>query len=219
VKDYASINRKWWNDVTAVHAKSDLYNLASFKKGKSSLQPVEKEELLPYVRGKTFLHLLCHFGMDTLSFARKGAIVTGVDLSDKSIRLAKKLAREQKIPAKFICSDVYDLPKVLDEKYDFVFASYGVLCWLSNIKKFAKIVDNFLKPGGSFYIVELHPFTNILSYDLKLEYKYFLKGPYIDDSDGTYTDWKNAKVKGFTYECSNTMGDVIKSNINEGMKK
>lgn len=153
--------------------------------------------------------------MDTLSWARKGAITTGVDLSDSSIRLAKKLSRETKIPSTFICSDIYKLPKVLDKKFDIIFVSYGVLLWLSDINKFAKIVSNFLADGGTFYIVEVHPFTNILSYDFKFEYKYFKKGPYVEDS-GTYIDWD--KAQGITYEWSYTMSDVINALINEGLK-
>ena len=112
---------------------------------------------------------------------------------------------------------MYELPKVLDEKFDIIFMSYGVLCWISKIKKWAKIIDHFLKKGGIFYIVELHPFTNILSHDFKLFYKYFEKGPYIDDSSGTYTDW-NADVKGVTYEWSYTISDVINVLLNQGLK-
>jgi len=216
MKDYSAINKKWWNDVTRIHAGSKLYDLASFKKGKTSLQSIEIEEV-GEVKGKKFLHLLCHFGMDTLSFARKGAIVTGTDLSNKSISLAKKLSKEINIPAKFICSDVYDLPNVLNEKYDIIFASYGVLCWLSNINKWAKIINHFLKDDGMFYLVELHPFTNILSHDFKIFYKYFDKGPYIDDSSGTYTDW-SANVKGLTYEWSYSISDVINALIKQGLK-
>lgn len=214
--DYAKINKKWWNEVAPIHLKSKLYNLEGFKNGKSSLFSIEKEEL-GSVRGKSLLHLMCHVGMDTLSWARKGADVTGVDLSDESIRLAKKLCKDIKVPATFICSDIYNLPKVLDKKFDVVFASYGVLCWLSNLKKWAKIINLYLKPGGTFYIVELHPFTNILSCDFKLFYKYFKKGPYIDDSSGTYTDW-NENVKGVTYEWSYTISDVVNALIEEGLK-
>ncbi len=207
MKDYSSINKKWWNDVTPIHSRSKLYNLESFKKGKTSLQKTEIKEL-GNVKGKTMLHLLCHFGMDSLSFARRGAIVTGVDISDDAIKLAKKLSREIKVPATFICSDVFELPNGLDKKFDIIFCSYGVLLWLSSMKKFAKIINHFLAQGGTFYIIELHPFTNILSYDFKLYYKYFKKGPYIDDSSGTYTDWSE-DVKGITYEWSYTMGDLI----------
>jgi len=139
VKDYAAINRKWWNNATPAHAGSKFYDIPRFIKGKTSLQSIEIDEL-GKVRGKTLLHLLCHFGMDTLSWARKGAITTGVDISDSSIRLAKKLSRQTGIPSTFICSDIYELPKILDKKFDIIFASYGVLLWLSNIKKFAEII-------------------------------------------------------------------------------
>lgn len=202
--------------MTAIHAQSKLYDLVSFKKGKSSLQSIEKNEL-GLVKGKTLLHLMCHFGMDTLSWAREGAIVTGVDLSDDSIDLAKKLSKEENIPATFLCSNVYDLPNVLKQKYDIVFMSYGVLLWLSDIKKWAKIINQFLKKGGTFYIVELHPFTNVLSHDSKLSYKYFDDKPYMDDSSGTYTDW-NADVKGTTYAWTHTLSDVINVLIQEGLQ-
>lgn len=88
--DYLKANRRWWNNVTPIHSCAKLYNLESFKKGKSSLLSIEQEEV-GSVKGKKLLHLMCHFGMDTLSWARKGAIVTGVDLSDDSIKLAKKI--------------------------------------------------------------------------------------------------------------------------------
>lgn len=216
MKDYSKINKKWWNDVTKVHLHSELYDLPGFKKGKSSLQATELEEVGD-VRDKTLLHLMCHFGMDTLSWARLGAIATGVDLSDNSIKLAKKLSKEIGVPAAFICSDIYGLPSVMDKKFDIIFTSYGVLCWISKIRKWGKIINHFLKVGGMFYIVELHPFTNILSHDFKIFYKYFDKGPYIDDSSGTYTDW-GANVKGFTYEWSYTLGDVINALIKVGLK-
>ncbi len=216
MKNYAAINKKWWNNATPVHAASKFYNLASFKKGGTSLESTEITEL-GNVRRKTLLHLLCHFGMDTLSWGRRGAITTGVDISDSSIRLAKKLSRQTRVPATFICSDIYNLPKVLDKKFDIVFASYGVFCWISNIKRFAKIVNHFLNDGGSFYIIELHPFTNILSHDFKISYKYFEKGPDVDDADGTYADW-NANVKGPTYIWNHTLGDIINAFISEGLR-
>lgn len=213
---YLTANKKWWNNVAPLHLRSDLYDLTNFKKGKSSLVSIEQEEL-GNVEGKKILHLMCHFGMDTLSLARLGASATGVDLSDKSIRIAKKLSGELKVPAKFICCDIFELPNILNEKFDVVFTSYGVLLWISNIKKWAKIISRFLKEGGVFYIVEVHPFTNMLSYDFKLFYKYFKRGPYVDDSDGTYTDW-NENIKGATYEWAYTISDVFNSLTSAGLK-
>lgn len=213
--NYTDINKKWWNSITPVHAKSSLYSLSSFKKGKTSLQETEIKEL-GQVKGKKLLHLMCHFGMDSLSWARKGAIVTGVDLSDEAITLAKKLSNEMHIPATFICSDLYKLPSILDEKFDIIFMSYGVLLWLSHLQKWADIIKHFLKKGGVFYIIELHPFTTMLSYDFKMQYDYFDKGPYLDDADGSYTNW-NEKVKGVTYEWSYTMSDVVNALLKTGL--
>lgn len=217
VKKHLAINKKWWNKATPVHARSKLYQLSSFKKGKTSLQQTEIKEV-GNVKGKTFLHLLCHFGMDSLSWSRRGAIVTGVDFSSTSINLAQKLSKEIQVPATFIKTDIYDLPKVLDEKFDIIFASYGVLLWLSSMKKFAKIVNHFLKDNGMFYIIELHPFTNILSSEFKLFYKYFEKGPFLDNSDGSYTNWENTSIKGETYEWSHTISDLLNPLISEGLR-
>ena len=216
MRKYAKINKKWWDSVTPIHAKSALYGLENFKKSKTSLNSIELEELGD-VEGKTLLHLMSHFGMDTLSLAYKGAIATGVDISDDAIELAKKLSKEISVPARFISSDVYDLSKVLNEEFDIIFMSYGVLIWLSDIKKWAKIINKFLKKGGMFYIVELHPFTNMLSSELMFAYKYFKKGPYIDDSSGTYADW-DADIQGDTYVWFYTVSDIVNALINEGLK-
>ncbi|HKC14364.1 MAG TPA: SAM-dependent methyltransferase, partial [Patescibacteria group bacterium] len=98
MKDYANLNKKWWDEVVTIHSRSKLYNLPAFKKGKSSLTSIEKKEL-GSVKGKSLLHLMCHFGMDTLSWARLGAKVTGVDISNESIKLAQKLSGEINMPA------------------------------------------------------------------------------------------------------------------------
>ncbi len=216
MKKYIQANKKWWNDVTPIHSSSQLYNLPAFKKGDSTLGSLERKEVGD-VTGKSMLHLMCHFGMDTLSWAREGALVTGVDLSDSSITLAKKLSTEANTPADFICSDIYTLPKVLDKKFDIVFTSHGVLLWLSNLKEWAKIINRFLKPGGMFYIAEVHPFTSVLSHDFQMKYNYFNTESYIDDSPGTYTDW-NADIKGTTYQWNHTISEVINVLVGQGLK-
>ncbi|MDR6551653.1 class I SAM-dependent methyltransferase [Paenibacillus qinlingensis] len=125
--DYTENNREHWNARTAVNAASAArYDIAGFKAGKSSLTPIELEELCD-VAGKSMLHLQCHFGMDTLSWARLGANVTGVDFSEDAIALAEQLCEETGLDARFICTDIYELPKVLDEKFDIIYTSGGCL--------------------------------------------------------------------------------------------
>jgi 2-polyprenyl-3-methyl-5-hydroxy-6-metoxy-1,4-benzoquinol methylase len=109
------------------------------------------------VKGKKMLHLQCHFGMDSLNWARLGADVTAVDLSDEAIKEAKQLNDALGLNAKFICCNVYDLKELLDEKFDIVFTSYGVVGWLPDLDKWAEIIAYYLKPSGTFYLAEFHP--------------------------------------------------------------
>lgn len=154
--DYIEINRKSWNNKTDVHFESEFYDNNSFIKGKLSLNPIELN-LLGDVKGKSVLHLQCHFGQDTISLDRLGAFATGVDLSDKAIFKAKELASLTGSDANFICCDIYELPKYLDKKFDMVFTSYGTIGWLPNLNKWANIVSGFLKLNGKFILVEFHP--------------------------------------------------------------
>ena len=150
---YFQANKELWNAKTPIHNKSEFYDVAGFKAGDSTLRSVELEELGD-VKGKSLLHLQCHFGMDTMSWAREGAKVTGMDLSDVAIARAKELSAELSIPADFVCCNLYDLPQHLEGSFDLVFTSYGTIGWLPDLDKWASVVKHFLKPGGTFYIVE-----------------------------------------------------------------
>jgi 2-polyprenyl-3-methyl-5-hydroxy-6-metoxy-1,4-benzoquinol methylase len=193
IKEFMKINQKRWDELVDIHKESRFYNLSAFLGGKSSLLPFEEREL-PNLYGKKVLHLMCHFGLDSLSLARKGAIVTGVDFSKKAIDLGQDLSDKLDLNAKFIQANVYDLPQILDEKYDIVFTSYGILAWLPDLKEWAKVISHFLKPGGEFYFFEIHPFTTMLELNDKDEL--YIAYPYQSDPDepeiidepGTYTD-------------------------------
>lgn len=160
--DYTAANRAVWNAWTNGDLASDHHqNAARFQAGELTLRAIERAEVGD-VAGKTLLHLECNMGSDTLSWARLGASVTGVDLSDAAVERARALAAAAGISARFVCSDLYDLPAHLDEPFDIVFASYGALCWLADLPRWAEIVARYIRPGGIFYIVDMHPFTQIL---------------------------------------------------------
>ena len=154
--DYKAINKESWNRRTESHYDSDFYDNKNFIKGKNSLNDIELD-ILGDVSGKSILHLQCHFGQDTISFTRMGAKATGVDLSDKAIEKAKELAEITGSDADFVCSDIYELPNVLEGKFDIVFTSYGTIGWLPNLDKWAKVIKHFIKPGGQFLIADFHP--------------------------------------------------------------
>lgn len=161
MNDYLSANQRLWDAWTPLHETSDFYDLARFKAGGSSLRPIERAELTD-VAGRRLLHLQCHFGLDTLSWARAGASVTGVDFSDRSIALARSLSAELDIPATFVCSDIGRLPEVLGGQFEIVFSSYGVLPWLRDLRRWAEVIAHFLAPDGIFYLVDDHPFMRAL---------------------------------------------------------
>ena len=133
-----------------------MYNVEGFKAGRITLNDIEIEEI-GAVEGKSLLHLQCHFGMDTMSWARLGAEATGVDLSDASIDLANELNAELGLGTRFIRSNVYDLPDVLDGEFDIVYTSLGALCWLPDLTRWGQVIARFLKPGGTFYVRDEHP--------------------------------------------------------------
>lgn len=219
---YMNINLKRWNELVDINAQSKLYDIEAFKAGKSSLHYIERKELGD-VKGKTLLHLQCHFGMDTLSWARLGANVTGVDYSGNAINLAKELSKELKIPARFIQSNLYNIGDVIKEKFDIVYTSYGVLCWLPDLKQWAEIISHFLKPGGTFYIAEGHPLLWIFDNEDPAEFKmvrsYFSRSePYSFDVDGSYAE-SDVKIESQKdYEWAHGMGDIITSIIDAGLQ-
>lgn len=220
--EHLKANLARWNETCAIHAKSSDYDLEGFLGGKNSLHKIELEGL-GSVKDKSLLHLQCQFGMDTLSWARLGANVTGVDFSDKSIKLANEINGHLKLPAKFICSNIYDLPGVLDEEFDIVFTSYGVLCWLPDIEQWAKIVSKYLKKGGIFFISEFHPFLWIFDDEntSKLEYKYpyfYGKDPLHYKAEYTYTEQEKTIENIDNYNWQHTFGTIITSLIQAGLK-
>ena len=217
MNNYLEVNKSLWNQRTLSHIGSDFYDVEGWLKGRSLMSEIEVEPMGD-ISGKSILHLQCHFGQDTLTMARKGASVTGVDLSENAIAEAKKLAERAGLEGRFICCDLYNLPNYLDEQFDIVFSSYGTIGWLPDIQKWASIVAQYLKPGGSFHFAEFHP--AIWMYDDALEniaYSYFNKGAIIEAEEGTYAD-KDADINLDAVTWNHTIGDVVTALLKEGLQ-
>jgi 2-polyprenyl-3-methyl-5-hydroxy-6-metoxy-1,4-benzoquinol methylase len=214
-------NKHLWNKLTRAHLASDFYDVEGFRAGRNQLLPIEVSEVGD-VRGKSLLHLQCHFGLDTLSWARLGAMVTGVDFSDSAIDTARSLAAESALEAQFICSDIYALQRVLDREFDIVFTSYGVLCWLPDLEKWAKIISHYLKSGGIFYIAEFHPLVYIFNRRsdataLRISWSYFSKGE-PEKFQGGCDYASDLKHDLISYEWQYSLGKIINSLIGAGLR-
>lgn len=215
-QNYLNINRVSWNNRVDSHVNSEFYDLPSFLEGRNSLNEIELG-LLGNIQGKTILHLQCHFGQDSISLSRLGAEVIGVDLSDKAINTARKIANETGANTHFICCDVYDLPNHLEQQFDIVFTSYGTIGWLPDLDQWAKIIAKFLKPNGKFVFVEFHPVVWMFDDDFeKIGYRYFNTGAIIETENGTYAD-KNAQITQEYVMWNHSLSEVVNSLVKNGL--
>jgi len=215
-----TVNRRKWDESVPLHVVSPSYDVPSFLRGRSTLRPLEIREM-GTVRGKTLLHLQCHFGLDTLSWSRRGASVTGVDFSLPAIEAARRLARRAGITARFIQSNVYELPEVIDEQFDVVYTGKGAMCWLPDIDRWAQIVARSLKPEGKFYLLEDHPIVELFPNEgtttpFEAKIPYFGARALREVYDGTYaTDvkMKHRVSYSWVHPVSQTLSALIRAGL------
>jgi len=218
-------NNRLWDAWTPIHVASLFYDVASFKDGTHPIRVSEheREELGP-VEGRTLLHLQCHFGLDTLSWARLGATVTGVDFSEPAIAQARDLANELGLPARFVRADLYDLPDALEGTFDIVYTSRGVLGWLPDIRRWARVAAHFVRPGGSFYLTEIHPVANAFENtgttpgELRLAYPYWEHAtPLRFDVTGSYADRDAPTGPLVEHGWDHSLGEIVTALIEAGL--
>ena len=214
----ADVNRRVWDERAALHERSAFYGLEAFRAGGSTLRPVEVEELGD-VAGRSLLHLQCHFGLDTLSWARRGARVTGVDFAERAVALARRVARECGLEARFVCAAVEDLPGALDGTFDVVFTSYGVLCWLADLRRWGEVVAHFLRPGGTFYMVETHPVVDVFDDGVHVAHPYFHSSePTPCPTRGSYADRAAELSEPVSYQWAHGLGEVLDALLGAGLR-
>lgn len=217
--EYSEDNRLSWNARTKVHITSAFYDVAGFLGGKESLKSPELA-LIGDIRDKKVLHLQCHFGQDTLSLARHGAVATGLDISDESIRYARDLSQQMGIGATFICADVYTMTEHFDAAaFDMVYVSYGAICWLPDLSEWARQISTILKPDGQLILVEFHPILYMFDFPTKrLAYPYFSHAlPITEDTSGTYAA-PNADIQLKDHFWTHPISEVLESILKYNMK-
>lgn len=210
-----------WNSRVRVHVDSRFYDVEGWLLSAPG-PPAREIEALGLLKGKTLVHLQCHFGMDTLRWARAGAIVTGLDFSPAAIDEATSLAERAGLSERtsFVCANVYDASQALSGKrFDVVYVSLGSLCWLPDVATWGGVVADLLAPGGRLYLHDVHPFTSCFDDDgERVIYGYFEESnnPFIFDSTSTYTDGEELSATR-TYEWSHSIGEIVAALIGQGL--
>jgi SAM-dependent methyltransferase len=215
--NYLQENVNFWNGTVEHHLQSEMYDVENFIAGKTSLKEIELA-LLPSLQQKSVLHLQCHFGQDTISLQRMGALCTGIDFSPAAILQAKKLNKVCEAAATFICSDIYTLPQIHEHSYDVVYSTYGTIGWLPDMQKWANIVYQYLKPGGTFIFAEFHPFVWMWDNDFdKITYSYFTDHPIYEVEEGSYASPK-APISAKSITWNHGMAEVISALLQTGLQ-
>jgi SAM-dependent methyltransferase len=224
--DYRDVNQANWDERASAHAASPDYGIARFVADPAHLSNVVTFDrpLLGDVAGLRGVHLQCHIGTDTLSLARLGATMTGVDFSPKSLEQARRLAAEAGPDVTYVQSDVYSAPEALDgQTFDLVYTGVGALCWLPDIKRWGRTVATLLRPGGRLFIREGHPVLWSLDYDrtddlLVIQMPYFEQAePQIWDEAGTYVETDAEFTHTVTHEWSHGLGEIVTALLEAGM--
>lgn len=219
MSDFYKQNQKHWDEKARIHAtqSSNTYNIEEFLKGKSSLLPVE-QNLFKNVKGKKVLHVMCHIGFDSISIASLGADVTAVDFSHEAISQARKFSDHLQVNVNWVQSNIFDLPntKIEQGSFDFVYASYGVICWIDNFEKWVKIISSYLKPGGMFILIDDHPYISTMETDrenkLFIKYNYFKNNqPFEFINEYSYTGKEFPLEEKKAYEWNHSIDEMISS--------
>ncbi|MFG3347508.1 class I SAM-dependent methyltransferase [Streptomyces sp. NPDC048018] len=222
--DWHAANRARWDERVPLHVASEFYDLDAFRAGKDPLRDFELAEVGD-VSGRSLLHLQCHIGLDTLSWARHGAQrVVGLDFSEPAVDVARSLAADLGLTpdrAAFVAADAYDAAEAVpDSSYDVVYTGGGALNWLPDLERWAETAASLVAPGGFLYVAEFHPITD--SFDdetaTRLINDYFVREPWVDTSAGTYADLDADTVHNRSVEWVHPVGEVVTAIAKAGLR-
>jgi len=222
--DWRALNQANWDERVGAHLASESnYDLSGLRAGRHDLHAIEATELGP-VAGLRLLHLQCHFGLDSLALAQRGAQVTGLDFSRPAIEAARKLAVELGLAANFVQSDVYSAREAVSDDFDCVFTTWGTICWLPDIAGWARVVASLLKPGGFLYFADMHPVA--LVFDDKAGdgvrpgwfWPYFHEGAFEHDDPTDYANPTTVLRNSMTHVFVHPLASVVQALIDAGLK-
>lgn len=216
--DWLKLNRDMWDERVPIHVAGEFYDVDSFLSGRSPLRAFELAEMGD-VDGCSLVHPQCHFGLDTLSWARLGARVTGLDFSEPAIAAARDIAARAGLAAEFVEANVYDAVSVLGgRRFDIVYTGLGAINWLDDIERWAHTMVSLVAPSGRFYLAEFHPLTDVFADEtLAVEHSYFDRRPRHWDEPGTYADLGAPTEHNRSVEWVHSLGDVVSALAGAGL--
>jgi SAM-dependent methyltransferase len=218
--NWRELNLANWNDRVPVHLASEFYDLAGFRARPDSLPDYQVAEVGD-VAGRSLLHLQCHIGTDTLSWARRGAVVTGLDFSAPAIDAARDLAASTGLDAEFVTADVYEAFSALrGRSFDIVYTGIGALCWLPDIARWARVAASLLAPGGFLYVTDGHPFALVLDFETgtTVETDYFDTSGQVAELAHTYTDGDTPLEHTTSVQFQHPIGEIVTALIDAGLR-
>ena len=221
--DPIEINRRSWDECAGIHARDTTgdYKLDRLRAGEDTLHPIEADELGD-ISGKRVLHLQCHIGQDTLSLARRGALVTGLDFSGSSLKIARGLAAETDLSASFVQGTVDQAPQLTPGPFDLVFTTWGTVCWLPDLQAWGEVIASVLAPGGELYFADFHPSFMVLEVEAgRLVPKHDFQTPADQPLEfvnaTTYTGDPTVRIDQSTRSGSDSLSAIIGALIHAGL--
>lgn len=223
-QEFFDTNRRNWNDRAEIHVanRTGFYGVDAVRAGDDTLHAIEDGEIGD-VRGLRLCHLQCHFGLDSIRLARRGAVVTGLDFSGPAIIAATDLARELGVRARFVEGNVYDARTLIDGDFNLVFSTWGTICWLPDLTRWAQVIASLLTSGGAFYLADMHPsFAPFEEHDGRLVVEYdwgrLPDAPLVFENPTTYNGDPAPLANPKTYEWIHPLSTVIGALIGAGLR-
>jgi SAM-dependent methyltransferase len=221
--DDRETNRAHWDALAAVHGQDHYYDAEALVGGADTLSGHEDaaiREAVGEVAGLDVLHLQCHIGFDSISLARRGATVTGADFSPASLAKGRDLAARAGVEVDFVEADATALPRALDGRFDLVYSTMGVLCWIEDLGAWMRSVHTALRPGGRLALVEIHPLYNMVGErePLLLDFPYAADGPRRFEEPGSYADREAEVAVPTEIVYAHSLGEIVAAAIGAGLR-
>ncbi len=222
-RDPLEINRAWWDGAAAIHGDDPIYDTEALIAGSDRLGEEEQAALaasVGSVDGLDVIHVQCHIGFDTISLARRGARITGLDFSPVALEKAEELARRAGVEATWVQAEADRIPADLHGRFDLAYATIGAIYWIEDIAAWMCSMAATLRPGGRLVLVEIHPLLTMVAehQPFSLDFPYAFDGPHRFNEPGTYADPRAELPSSETVNFAHSLGETVTAAVQAGLR-